>query len=155
MFTRNASLLALKSLGVADVFTRCFDSKALPHSLDVHFGPPDELFTASGNCEFGPLIPLLDDGSFRSVLFLDIMNRRQLHKRYVDDLRVDAIVYQGWQQYLADLTISIADSGASDEELSAIAKTIGFDHPDSTLTFLDAASDVPWEQRHFEFIGAI
>jgi hypothetical protein len=157
MSTREESLAALESLGVANVFADSYRSKKLPHNLDIHFGPPEEFFLAPDTHDVytnGRLIPLLDDGNFGIVTFLDpdTSNFVQVDVEEPEDSRT---VLTSWQQYLADVFIGIAESGADDDELAVIAKLIGFQHMDRTLEFIDSAPDFGWCEARDEFIASL
>ena len=157
MSTRDESLAALESLGVANVFADSYRSKKLPHNLDIHFGPPEEFFLAPDTQDVytdGRLIPLLDDGNFGIVTFLDpdANNFVQMDVEIPEDSRT---VLTSWQQYLADVFISIAESDTDDDELAVIAQLIGFQHMNRTLQFMDSSPDSGWREARAEFIASL
>jgi hypothetical protein len=157
MSTREESLAALESLGVADVFADSYRSKNLPRKLDIHFGPPEEFFLAPGTQDLytnGLLVPLLDDGNFRIVTFLDPETSCfvQMDVEEPEDSRT---VLTSWQQYLADVFMGIAESGADDDELAVIAQLIGFQHMDRTLEFMDCSLGSGWCDARAKFIGSL
>ena len=64
-------------------------------------------------------------------------------------------VLTSWQQYLADVFIRIAESGADDHELAVLAQVIGFLHMDRTLEFMDSSPNSAWCEARAEFIASL
>ena len=60
-----------------------YRQKRLPENLDIYFSPPEEFFLASDTQSpytDGGLIPILDDGNFGIVTFLDPETRTIVQK---------------------------------------------------------------------------
>jgi hypothetical protein len=151
-FTREQAFEALSSLNPAPVFLQSYAAKRLPENLDIYFGPPEEFFIAPDTQELytrGRLIPILDDGNFGLVTFLDPQTRElvQLDVESPDETRTS---FKHWQQYLADLLLRVADVD-DDEQVRRIAALVGFEHTDKLFEFLDRAEsldgDAWWEAR--------
>ena len=63
--------------------------------------------------------------------------------------------FDSWQHFLAYKLLEIADSGATDDELVAVADALGFIHTDELLSLLekmDELSDDESEQMAEQFI---
>jgi len=157
--TREQALSTLKALGAASIFVQSYRDEHLPKDLDLFFRPPEEFFLSPDTQERytdGQLIPLLDDGSFNLVLFYDPESKLLLRK-FVER-PTDAIHYFNWQQYLADLMITIAESIDDDDEteLVEIARLLEFKYLQETIAFLDTVSGQDhYETRKAEFIAAL
>jgi hypothetical protein len=148
MITREQALAALASLNPAPVFLQAYHSKRLPENLDIYFGPPEEFFLApdtQGTYTEGRLVPILDDGNFGIVTFLDPATKSLLKK----DVEVPSEVvaqFQNWQQYLADLLIWIAETVEDDDAVRRIAGVLQFKYADETLAFLERVAHEPHDQ---------
>src|SRR5205823_1760609 len=98
----------------------------------------------------GHLIPILDDGNFGVVTFLDPDTRAliQIHVESPDEC---ATTFQHWQQYLAQVMIRIAEVAEDDERVRRIAALIQFSHTKQLFEYLDRAQqldgDAWWEAR--------
>jgi hypothetical protein len=150
MVTRAEVLGWIRRLGLADVFCRLYLREPVPYHLDVHFGCPEELFSPTGQQSTfteGGLIPLLDDGNFGLILLFDPLSGQFIEKDIEGGGEVQTR-YDNWQQYLAELMIRIADSGADDEKLRGIAEMVGFRYLAETLQFLDSCGNLPFDEYH-------
>ncbi len=174
MVTREEALAALKSLQVADVFLQACQEKSLPYDLNFHFGAPEEFFLAPDSQDYytkGRLIPLLDDGNFDAVTFLD-PDSRHLIQMYVEAPEESPKVFTSWQQYQADLFIDLAEARIADgeeEQLAPIADVIGFQHMDKTVQFVrsrlenendednwdEDEDENEWDKARLQFIASI
>ena len=86
-------------------------------NLDIYFGPPEEFFLASDTQSpytDGGLIPILDDGNFGIVTFLD-PKARTIVQKDVERPFEECARFQDWQQYLGWLVIVLAESIDDDE----------------------------------------
>ena len=136
-FTRNQSFDALASLNPAAVFLDSYKVKRLPENLDIYFGPPEEFFLASDTQEdytHNHLIPILDDGNFDLITFLDPDTKKliQMDIESADEIRA---TFQHWQQYLAALMIRIGESVDDDARIRRMVKLIGFTHTDELFDY--------------------
>jgi hypothetical protein len=151
--TREEAYAALASLNPAPMFLESYRVRPLPGNLDIYFGPPDEFFIAPETQELytrNLLIPILDDGNFGLVAFLDPSNRElvQLNIASPDE---SGATFWHWQQYLADLMVRIGESLDEDELVRRIARLVGFAHTDKLFAYFAPAralnGDVWWEAR--------
>src|SRR5262245_37752440 len=131
-FTREQAYAALDSLKPAQVFLDSYRIKSLPENLDIYFGPPEEFFIAPETQEIytsNRLVPILDDGNFGLVTFLDSKSKDlvQIDVESPDESRS---VFRHWQQYLAELMIRIGESVDDDTCIRRMTKTVGFAHTD-------------------------
>src|SRR5260221_7782553 len=154
--TRQQAMDTLKALNVAEIFLQSYSNNRLPKDLDLFFSPPEEFFLAPDTQQLyteGRLIPLLDDGSFALVLFYDPEGKCFVRK-YLEHPHQQTC-YANWQQYLADLIITIAESIDNDCQLEEIAALLEFRYLPETLVFLDALSspaDLSYESKKAAFI---
>jgi hypothetical protein len=131
-FTREQAYDALASLKPAKVFLSSYSVKPLPENLDIYFGPPEEFFIATDTQEpytHGRLVPILDDGNFGLVTFLD-PKTGNLVEVDVESPDKDRATFHDWQHYLADLMNRIEESVDDDEQVRRMARLIGFAHTD-------------------------
>jgi hypothetical protein len=152
-FTREQAYAALASLNPAPVFLESYRVRPLPENLDIYFGPPEEFFIAPDTQEIyacDRLVPILDDGNFDLVTFLDPGSGElvQLDVETPDEPRA---IFRHWQQYLAALMIRMAESVDDDARVRRIAGLVGFAHTDELFEYRansDALSgDAWWEAR--------
>lgn len=152
-FTRDQAYDALSSLNPAPVFLESYRVRKLPENLDIYFGPPEEFFIAPDTQEIytrGQLIPILDDGNFGLVLFLDPATGAliQIDVESPDEARA---TYRHWQQYLADLMVRVGESVDDDDRARRIAILIGFSHTKELFEYFDRtqsiSGDAWWEAR--------
>jgi hypothetical protein len=157
-FTRDQAYQALASLNPAPVFLQAYRSEELPEGAELYFGPPEEYFDAvdatASKAKSSPSaherrIPILDDGNFGMVTFLDL-DTRELVQIDMDAPDEPSMVFKHWQQYLADVLLQVADA-EDDDRVRRIAELIGFQHTDKLLLFLEDAesmdSDTWWDAR--------
>jgi hypothetical protein len=152
-FTRDQAYAALASLSPAPVFLDSYRVKPLPENLDIFFGPPEEFFIAPDTQELYThkrLIPILDDGNFGLVTFLD-PNTRELVQLDVESPGESRATFRHWQQYLADLMIRVGEGVDEDERVRHIARLIGFAHTDELFAHFartqGLSGDAWWEAR--------
>jgi hypothetical protein len=152
-FTRDQAFDALASLNPAPVFLDSYRVKSLPENLDIYFGPPEEFFIAPDTQEIytrNRLVPILDDGNFGLVTFLD-PDTMELVQTDVESPDESRATFQHWQQYLADLMIRIGESVDQDERVRRMAKLVGFDHTDELFAYFartqGLSGDAWWEAR--------
>jgi hypothetical protein len=136
-------------LAPSSVFLDAYRMERLPEDLDCFVGVPEEFFLAPDT--LAPyvgkdLIPILDDGNFGTVLFLDSASGA-LVEQFVEAPGETVASYKSWQEYLAALFIRIAGSVDDDDQLRKIALLIGYSHGDRALTFLAGLSQVPGEDQ--------
>lgn len=152
-FTREHAYGALASLNPAPVFLESYRVKSLPENLDIYFGPPEEFFIAPDTQEIytrNHLVPILDDGNFGLVLFLDPHTKElvQMDIESPDEFRA---VFRHWQQYLADLMLRVGESVDEDNRVRRIAVLVGFAYPDELFEFFARtqalSGDAWWEAR--------
>jgi hypothetical protein len=152
-FTRDQSYRALSSLHPASVFLESYRTRPLPENLDIYFGPPEEFFIAPDTQEAytrGRLIPILDDGNFGLVLFLDpdAGVLLQIDVESPDEVRA---TFRYWQQYLADLMVRVGEAEGSDDRIRRIADLVGFAHTGKLFEFFDRVQsmrgDAWWKAR--------
>ena len=150
MATRDEALAALLSLDPTPVFAESYRNKRLPESLEIYFGPPEEFFLA-GDTQSpytdGRLIPILDDGNFGIVTFLDPESRTLVQKAAESPFDEYAR-FHNWQQYLGALVINIAESIDDDEQLRVMSDLVGYRYFDETLNLLDGLENAPHEGYH-------
>ena len=147
MATRDVALAALLSLDTTPVFGESYRQKQLPENLDIYFGPPEEFFLASDTQSpytDGGLIPILDDGNFGVVTFLDLKTRTIVQKD-VECPFEEYARFQNWQQYLGSLVINMAESIDDDERLRRMSDLVGYKYFDETLILLDSLGNAPKE----------
>jgi hypothetical protein len=136
-FTREQAFDALASLKPAAVFLDSYRGKPLPEDLGIYFGPPEEFFIAPDTQEVythNRLVPILDDGNFGLVTFLD-PDTRELVQMDVESPNENQAIFQHWQQYLAALMIRIGESVDVDERVRSMAKLVGFAHTDELFAY--------------------
>jgi hypothetical protein len=152
-FTREQAYAALASLNPAPLFLDSYRVKRLPDNWDIYFGPPEEFFIAPDTQERytrNRLVPILDDGNFNSVTFLD-PDTRELIQLDVESPTEPGQVFRHWQQYLADLLIRVGDSVDDDSCLRRMAELAGFSHTDELFEHFartqEMSGDEWWEAR--------
>ena len=148
MATRDEALAALLSLDPAPIFGESYRQKQLPENLDIYFGPPEEFFLASDTQSpytDGGLIPILDDGNFGIVTFLDPKTRTIVQKD-VESPFEEYARFQNWQQYLGSLVINMAESIDDDERLERMADLVGFKYLEEALALLDSLGNARYEE---------
>ena len=114
------------------MFLDSYRVRHLPENLDIYFGPPEEFFITPDTQEIytrNHLVPILDDGNFGLVTFLD-PEARQLVQMDVESPDESRATFQHWQQFLADLMIRIGESEDEDEQVRRMADVVGFAHTD-------------------------
>jgi hypothetical protein len=160
MATRDEALAALITLNTAPIFVESYRARQLPENLEIYFGPPEEFFLAGESQSpyvKGGLIPILDDGNFGVVTFLDPKTRSLIQKD-VEAPHEALARFENWQQYLGDLTIRIAESVDDNDRLSAICKLIDFRYLTETLAFLDSNNEASFEEfntKRASFLASI
>jgi len=159
-FTRDQAYAALASLNPAQVFLDSYRHPKLPENLEIYFGPPEEFFIAADTQDRytgGRLIPILDDGNFGLVTYLD-PDSRELIQMDVESPDEDRTIFRHWQQYLADLIVTIGESLASDDHLRRIADRIGFGHVEELFDYYQRTEDLEgdeWWQARRQFPASI
>lgn len=142
-FTREEAYAALASLNPAPVFLQAYHTERLPENLHIYFGVPEEFFIASDSEEpytHGQMIPILDDGNFGIVTFLN-PTTHELVQLDIESPGEERAVFRNWQQFLADLLILMGESGVTDEKLQRIAGLVGFAHTDALFAFFERIQD--------------
>ena len=137
-FTRDEAYTALASLNPASVFLDSYHVRRLPENLDIYFGPPEEFFLAPDTQELytrNRLIPILDDGNFGLVTFLD-PSTRELVQMDVEATADSRVVFRHWQHYLAELMIRVAESVDDDKRIWHMAELVGFSHTNELFEHL-------------------
>jgi hypothetical protein len=158
-FTREQALAALASLNPAQVFLDSYGNGRLPENLDIYFGPPEEFFIAPETQQVytrNLLVPILDDGNFGLVTFLD-PKARELVEMDVESPE-SRTVFQHWQQYLAALMIRIGESVDQDDRVRKIADLIGFAHTDELFAHFAKAQSLngaAWQEASRRFPHSI
>jgi hypothetical protein len=143
-FTREHAYETLASLRPARIFLDSYRKRELPEFLDTHFGPPEEFFIAPDTqaaYEKDQLVPLLDDGNFGLVLFLDSRDR-SLVQIYIESPHANRTFFRHWQQYLADLMVRIAEGEENDDRVRRIAALVGFQYVDSLFDYFARAREL-------------
>src|SRR5262245_36166688 len=149
MATRDEALAALLSLNPAPVFGESYRSKRLPESLEIYFGPPEEFFLAADTQSpytDGGLIPILDDGNFGIVTFLDPKSGALVQKD-VESPPDEYARFHNWQLYLGALVINMAESIDDDERLRVMSDLVGYRYFDETLDLLNGLEDASHEEH--------
>ena len=161
MTIRDQARHALGLLNPSPVFLRAYEDQRLPEDLDIYVGCPEEFFLAPDTLPAyteGCLIPILDDGNFSLITFYDPTSGGLVQKDIESPHEVRAR-FAGWQQYLADLMIRIAESIDDDDRLRGVARLIDFHHIDELLAFLHACRDQPpaeeYTRRKARFLDGI
>jgi hypothetical protein len=155
-FTREQAFVALTSLNPAPVFLDSYRVRPLPEDLDIYFRPPEEFFLAPDTQELytrNHLIPILDDGNFGLVIFLDPSTREllQIDVESPDELRA---TFRHWQQYLANLMIRIGESVDDDERVRRMARLVGFAHTEELFAYFARAQLLngdAWDEARRQF----
>ncbi len=152
-FTREEAYVVLCSLKPAPVFLQSYREKRLPEDLEIYFGPPEEFFLAPETQEMytqNRLVPILDDGNFGTVTFLD-PDTRELVQVIVEAPDEPPVVFRHWQQYLGDLMIRVGESEDDDDRVRRIAELVGFRHTDALFDHFarteSLTGDAQWEAR--------
>lgn len=152
-FTREQAYASLASLNPAPIFLESYRVSSLPENLDIYFGPPEEFFFAPDTQEVYTgkrLIPILDDGNFGLVTFLD-PGTRELVQMDVESPAESRSVFWHWQQYLADLMIRVGESVDDDSQVRRMAELVGFSHTDELFDHFARtgvlSGDEWWEAR--------
>ncbi|MDN3578640.1 hypothetical protein QWZ03_17875 [Chitinimonas viridis] len=138
-YTREQAYLALATLNPAPVFLDAYRTRALPRNLDIYIGVPEEFFIAPDAQEAytaNVLIPILDDGNFGLVTFLNPESGELVQMYVEDDSGEPHAIHRGWQQYLACLLVRISESEDNDEALREIAGLVGFSEIDAFTAFM-------------------
>ena len=91
------------------------------------------------------MIPILDDGNFGIVTFLDPETRTIVQKD-VERPFEEYARFEKWQQYLGSLVINMAESIDDDERLRLMSDLIGYKYFEETLTLLDSLGNAPYEE---------
>ncbi|HZV04585.1 MAG TPA: hypothetical protein VE999_05805 [Gemmataceae bacterium] len=153
-FTRDQAYQALASLHPAPIFLESYRVRQLPENLDIYYRPPEEFFIAPDTQEAytqGRLIPILDDGHFCEVLFLD-PDTGALLLIPVESPGEVRETFRHWQQYLAELMARVGEMEESDDRIRQIADLVGFAHTKELFEYFDRvqslSSDAWWEARH-------
>jgi hypothetical protein len=146
-FTREQAYAALASLNPAPIFLESYRVKRLPENLDIYFGPPEEFFLAPDTQKRytrNRLVPILDDGNFGLVTFLDPDTRElvQIDVESPDEARA---TFQHWQQYLADLLIRVGESVDDDGRVRRMAELVGFRHTDKLFDYFARTASMTGE----------
>lgn len=152
-FTREQACAALASLNPAQVFLESYRVRSLPENLDIYFGPPEEFFIApetQGLYTHDRLVPILDDGNFGLVTFLD-PGTRELVQRDVEAPDEARATYSHWQQYLADLMLRVGEAEDDDDRVRRIAALVDFSHTDALYQYFERSQALSgeawWEAR--------
>jgi hypothetical protein len=152
-FSREQAYAALASLNPVPVFLDTYRLRPLPEDLDIYVGPPEEFFIAPETQEpytRNRLVPILDDGNFGVVTFLDPASRN-LVRIDVESPHDPYEPFQHWQQYLAHLMLRVGESIDSDDQVRRIAELIGFSHANKLFEYYERAqsmsSEACWEAR--------
>jgi hypothetical protein len=152
-FTREQAYAALASLNPAPVFLISYRVKRLPENLDIYFGPPEEFFIAPDTQELythNRLVPILDDGNFGLVTFLE-PDTRELVQMDVESPTESRAVFRHWQQYLADLMVRVGESVDDDSRVRHMAELVGFAHTEELFNYFarmeEVSGDAWWEAR--------
>jgi|SRR5579883_2771888 len=159
MTIRDRAFAALASLHPAPVFLDAYRLQQLPENLDIYVGCPEEFFLAPESLaayDEGRLVPLLDDGNFGKVTFLDTAGG--LVQKLIEQPNEPVARFTNWQQYLARLMIDVAESTDDDERVRRIADLVGFRHFDELIRFLDPPPQSPpqdYYDRRTRFISSI
>jgi hypothetical protein len=144
MFTREEAYAELASLKPANVFLESYRVKRLPENLDIYFGPPEEFFIAPDTQEpytHNRLIPILDDGNFDLVTFLD-PGTRELVQIDVESPEEARMVFKHWQQYLADLTVRVGEVVDDDSRVRRMAELVGFTYIDALFEYFTSTQEL-------------
>jgi hypothetical protein len=155
-FTREQAFAALASLNPAPVFLESYRVRPLPENLDIYFGPPEELFVAPDTQELytrNHLVPILDDGNFGLVTFLD-PNTWELIQIDVESPEESRASFRHWQQYLADLMIRVGETVDEDGRVRRIAQLIGFGHTDELFKYFARTEELSgdaWSEARRQF----
>lgn len=160
IISRDKSYAALAKLKPAPVFLQSYQSKRLPEDLNIYFGPPEELFLAPATDEeypWGDRIPILDDGNFGLLLFVDPGTKKlaQIDIECPDEIHDE---YENWQQYLAELMIRIGEGIDDDKRVRRAAKVIAFAHVDGLFDFFSrtqALSGRAYKKAKRQFLASL
>jgi hypothetical protein len=155
-FTREQAYAALASFNPAPVFLESYRVKSLPECLHIYFGPPEEFFIAPETQELytrGHMVPILDDGNFGRVTFLDPRTRElvQMDVESPDEYRA---VFRHWQQYLGDLMLHVGETVDEEDRVRRIAGLVGFAHIDKLFehfAWTQALSGDGWWEARRQF----
>lgn len=159
-FTREEAFEALASLQPAAVFLDSYRCESLPENLDIYLGPPEEFFIAADTQELytgNRLVPILDDGNFGLVTFLD-PDTGQLVQIDVETPDERRATFQHWQQFLADLMIRIGGSEDDDERVRRMAELVAFAHTDQLFEYFARSQELSgnaWQEARRKFLLSI
>src|SRR5262245_8976559 len=143
-FTREQAFKALSSLKPAQVFLDSYSVSPLPEDLDIYFRPPEEFFIGPDQQDAytrGRLIPILDDGNFDLVTFLD-PETKALVQIDIETPHEDRATFEHWQQYLADLMVRIGESVDDDDRVRRMADLVGFAHTRELFEYFDRSRNL-------------
>jgi hypothetical protein len=152
------SLETIRSLELSGVFEDLYWGRDVPFDLDIYMSYPAQFRDTSLEdwhpLTSGGLVPVVDDGNFYNICFLD-PDRNVFVVKFIGNPDVIISEYSSWQQYLANCLMEMADSGLGQRELIAIATKVGFDDLNalsSLLNELEQLADEVIEHRVNEFV---
>ncbi|MFD1245075.1 hypothetical protein [Paralysiella testudinis] len=158
--TREEAFEALFSMRPAKVFLDSYRMKILPENLDFYFGPPDEFFIEPEAQELytgNYLIPILDDGNFDLIIFLDPATR-EIIEMDIESPYEYRTVFKSWQQYLASLMMRIREGVDEDERVIRMAHLIGFEYLEELFSHFTQTAKLQsdaWQEAQDRFIADI
>jgi hypothetical protein len=148
MAMREDALECLARLGLPEVFRRLYTGGPVAPRVAAHFRCPEAVFyhpDANGSSLKGRMVPLFVDPESGQRVFFDPEAGEFVEAKDGASF-VLAPHFRSWQQYLAERLIRIAEAGAGEEELKAVAEATGFKYVQEVLAFRDACLDHPAEE---------
>ena len=154
------SLNAIRSLELPPVVEDLYFGRPVPADLQIYLKYPSEFHNLSlEDCRMlttGGLIPILSDGNFSDIYCFDPSRSKLVIKSTEEPGKIQR-EFDSWQHFLGYKLLEIADSGASNDELVAVADAMGFIHTAelvSVLHRMEALSDDDSQQLAEQFIQA-
>ena len=153
------SLETIRALKLAPVFEDLYHGKP-GLNLALYFSYPTE-FHEANMVELdvligGRLIPIVADAEAQEICLFDPLEKSFVTKS-IEQPQQPEQVFTNWQQFLATKLLEIADSGASDEELSELATEMRFSNLQGllrTLAKMDQMSDREANRIADEFVAS-
>lgn len=140
--TKSEARTCLRQSGFPSIFDALYESSSsVPFNLDIYCGCPEEFFiTPAKQVPYtgGRLVPILDDGNFDSVTFVDPDTNAFVIKS-IEEPNTERERFESLQQVVATILIRMGEADVDDDALRAAAGEMQFPKIDALIEFLNSA----------------